>query len=48
MVVVSYNMSIRGCDKDLEKMKEEQSDYKKKSDEINKQKDKAAEKTYAT
>jgi hypothetical protein len=48
MVVVSYNMSIRGCDKDLEKMKEEQSDYKKKSDEINKQKDKTAGKTYAT
>jgi hypothetical protein len=48
MVVVSYNMSIRGCDKDLEKMKEEQADYKKKSDEINKQKDKTAGKTYAT
>lgn len=48
MVVVSYNMSIRGCDKDLEKMKEEQADYKKKSDAINEKKDKAAEKSYAT
>ena len=48
MVVVSYNMSIRGCDKDLEKMKEEQAEYKKKSDAINEKKSKSAEKTYAT
>ena len=48
MVVVSYNMSIRGCDKDLEKMKEEQADYKKKSDAINEKKEKSAEKTYAS
>ena len=47
MVVVSYNMSIRGCDKDLSKMKEEQADYKKKSDAINKKNDKDSSRTYA-
>jgi hypothetical protein len=47
MVVVSYNMSIRGCDKDLSKMKEEQADYKKKSDAINEKKDKNDSKSYA-
>jgi hypothetical protein len=47
MVVVSYNMSIRGCDKDLSKMKEEQADYKKKSDAINEKNSKDSSKTYA-
>jgi len=47
MVVVSYNMSIRGCDKDLSKMKEEQADYKKKSDAINEKNSKSSSKTYS-
>lgn len=39
IAVVAYNLSARACDKDLEKMKEEQADYAAKSAEIQAKKD---------
>ena len=39
MFVVSYNLASRACDKDLEKMKQEQADYAKTSAEIKANKD---------
>jgi hypothetical protein len=39
MSIVSYNLTSRACDKDLEKMKQEQSDYAKKSGDIKAKKD---------
>jgi len=39
MSIVSYNLTSRACDKDLGKMKQEQSDYAKKSAELKAKKD---------
>jgi hypothetical protein len=39
MFIVSYNLTARACEKDLEKMKQEQSDYAKKSAELKDKKD---------
>lgn len=39
MAIVSYNLTSRACEKDLEKMKQEQADYAKKSAELKARKD---------
>ena len=39
MAIVSYNLTSRACEKDLEKMKQEHSDYAKKSAELKARKD---------
>jgi hypothetical protein len=39
MSIVSYNLTSRACEKDLEKMKQEQADYAKKSAELKAAKD---------
>ena len=39
MSIVSYNLTSRACDKDLEKMKQEHEEYTKKSEELKAKKD---------